>query len=116
MGINNVRVLRGKFIDTDEYVAVLVFELPDGKRGASVIDAASVFGVPLSLETATDQQIIDRIREYASSRDFLIDLLNGHMWDLENQAVSAWLNQIQVIYTGDMNLCAIENTESTHVS
>jgi hypothetical protein len=110
MAIHKVRILRGKDYEDEQPIAALRFTLPDGKQGLAVINHADVFGVDLSLVDATDQQVIDRLKEYAGSRSFLIDLLNDRMLVANSPSMEKWQATLTIIYEGDFYLFGIDDT------
>lgn len=110
MANHKVRILRGKDYEDEQPIAALRFTLPDGKEGLTVFNQMDVFGVELDMVEATDQQMIDRIKEYAGSRSFLVDLLNDRCLVANAPTLEAWQRTLTVVFEGDMYLFGIDET------
>jgi len=110
MALHRVCIMRGRDYEDGSTIAALRFALPDGREGLAVIDRADVFGVELDLMDATDQQIIDRLSEYAGSRLFLIDLLNDRMLVANSPSMEKWQATLETIYVGELYLYGVDNT------
>jgi hypothetical protein len=110
MAIHKVRIQRGKDYADEQPIATLRFTLPDGKQGLAVFNHMDVFGVELDLVDATDQQIIDRIKEYAGSRTFLIDLLNDQFLVANSPSMENWQSTLTTVYEGEFYLFGVDDT------
>ena len=109
MAMHRVRIQRGNDFEGGEAVATLRFRLPDDREGLVVINDAEVFGFPLDLKTCTDQQVIDRVTEYAGSRLFLIDLLNDQFLVPTSEFLESWQAGLHTVYEGELYLYGIDN-------
>ncbi|CBY88541.1 hypothetical protein [Pantoea phage LIMEzero] len=110
MAIHKVRIMRGVDYEDEQPIVALRFTLPDGKEGLTVFNRMDVLGVDLDLVKATDQQMIDRIKEYAGSLTFIIDLLNDRCLAANVPYLERWQRTLTTIYEGDMYLFGIDDT------
>lgn len=101
------RIYRGIDCEDKQPVFCLRYRLPDNQEGLVIFDKADVLGVPIDIEKATDQQLIDRVKAYASGLAFVTDLLNDQHWCPGEPVTEKWLAELDVIYEGEIYLFGI---------
>ena len=107
MANHPARIYRGIDNEDKQPVFCLRYRLPDNQEGLVIFDKAEVMGVSINVAKATDQQIIDRVKAYASGMAFITDLLNDQHWVPGEPVTEKWLSTLDIIFDGEIYLFGI---------